>query len=472
MFGTALAVLAGLAACTPGDSGPVLPTIPVLDVIGLPDGVREQIRVRSAALEETPDSADANGKLAMVLHAYAMYEPAAALYERASALAPSQFRWVYLHGLTLRKLGRLDEAANVLDRAMAMRPRDASALLAAAELAAERGRHIEAMRRYGDIVAVLPELAPAHYGLGRAHQEVGEPEDAVRSLDRAVQIFRAFGPAHYALAAVHRQLGNAEAARRHAEMFERYGQEVPSVDDPLMTEVLMLNESERGLQATALEHLRRRRPGAAAEVYERMVADNPSNVAAMANLVGLYGNLGDPDKAEAHYRAGIAIDPALTKLHNNIGVVRLNDSRLDAAAEAFAEAIRLDPTYASPHKNLGAVHERAGRSRKALQHYRTAVELDPEDRQARYFLGRLLSDNGQYPEAARELERIIEPLDRRSPFYLRALAAAYAGQQDTARAIETLERARGLAGSALIAAIDNDLAKLRRQGGAAASSAP
>ena len=123
----AAAALAVLAACTPGDSAPELPDVPVLALDSLPDTIRTQIGTRFAALEARPDSADANGKLAMVLHAYSMYEPAAPLYARAHRLAPSQFRWVYLHGLTLRKLGRLDEAANVLDRAMAMRPRDASA---------------------------------------------------------------------------------------------------------------------------------------------------------------------------------------------------------------------------------------------------------------------------------------------------------------------------------------------------------
>ena len=61
-------------------------------------------------LQMNPDSAEANGNLAMILHAHNRYELAEPLYLRARLLDPNSFPWAYYLGVIQIPLGKQTEA--------------------------------------------------------------------------------------------------------------------------------------------------------------------------------------------------------------------------------------------------------------------------------------------------------------------------------------------------------------------------
>ena len=75
-----------------------LPPLPEIVISSYGEETRSQI---SKAVDEArlrPRDAAANGRLAMILHAYEEYEAAEVCYRRVRQLDP-EMRWVYLQGL-------------------------------------------------------------------------------------------------------------------------------------------------------------------------------------------------------------------------------------------------------------------------------------------------------------------------------------------------------------------------------------
>ena len=79
---------------------------------------------------------------------------------------------------------------------------------------------------------------------------------------------------------------------------------------------------------------------------------------------------GDTQNAIALYRAAIALRPNLASLHCNLGVVLIQEERLEEALEAFRRAVLLRPELASGHNNLGNIYRLLSRFPEATAAYR------------------------------------------------------------------------------------------------------
>jgi lipopolysaccharide biosynthesis regulator YciM len=73
------------------------------------------------------------------------------------------------------------------------------------------------------------------------------------------------------------------------------------------------------------------------------------------------------------------------------------------------------------------------------------MEGNPGFRQAHFSLGRLLVDQQQYQEGIEQLIRTLTPVDEDTPTYLYALGAAYGRAGDSAKGLQSLEQAKGVA---------------------------
>ena len=186
---------------------------------------------------------------------------------------------------------------------------------------------------------------------------------------------------------------------------------------------------------------------------------------AHANLIGLYGRTRDWQKAEAHYRAVVALGFNLPDAHYDYGVLLGLQEKWDLAADAYRRAIAVNPQHAGARNNLGQILERQRQLEAAAAEYRRAIESQPAFRVARFNLGRMLLALARTDEAIQELEKLKEPRDGEAPRYLFALATAYvrAGRRD--EGIKWAGDARTLAlehgQQDLAAAIERELARLR-----------
>jgi tetratricopeptide (TPR) repeat protein len=334
----------------------------------------------------------------------------------------------------------------------------AEALLDAGDLA----RSGEQYRALAQIPATEPA---AQYGLGRIASAQQKWADAVPHLRRACELFPEYGAAHYALGLALRNLGQLDDAQRELALHRQYGPRWPALDDPTLAKVAALKDDghahlERGIRLGTDGKLED-----AITEHELALVRDPALAQAHANLITLYGRLGNVTKAEEHYEAVVAMKSNLDEAHYNYGVVLALAQRDTEAAEALRQAIAVNPSHAQAHNTLGALLERERRWDAAADEYRQAVTSQPALRLARFNLGRMLIVQQRYDEAIAELGRVIDPDDAESPRYVYALATAYlrAGQREPGMKYAAEARRRALAHdqAPLAAAIEKELASLQ-----------
>lgn len=423
--------------------------------------VRKALEDVYADVRAHPESADANGRLGMVLHAHRQHEAAAVAYARAHRLQPRVFKWVYYLGEVQAANGHLVQAIATLRQAQELDPEYLPAQLKLAEILLTTGELGEAERIYGRIVIQNRDSAVAYYGLGRVSGALGDWRAALAAYNQACRLFTRYGAAHYGLALAYARLGEHEQSRLQFAEYDKARANIPPSNDPLMDRVLELNSSaayhlERGVALLASGMTDR-----AAAAHERALAIDPGLSQARVNLISLYGRLGRMDKAEEQYRALLHINPNLADGHYNFGVVAMSQGRLAEAKAAFLKAIQLNPFHGEAHNDLGFILEREGHLDDALTHYRQAVVNRPDSRLARFELGRMLIDRGNYREAIQHLEKTLNPADESTPGYLYTLGIAYArsGSRNTALACwrRAKDQALALGQAPLLERIDSDL---------------
>lgn len=466
-----LSVIGGIlivCACllTPILRAQTAPDLPRLLFESFGPGIREQAQKAYTAARARPRDAEAAGRLGMILQTYEQYEYAAACYERARRLAPTEFQWAYYLSTVQAALGKHTEAAATLREAARLRPdylpaqvRLADALFAAGELR-------ESRQLYEAIVSKRSDIAQAHYGLGRVKSAEREVAAAIGHYRRACELYPGYGAAHYALGLAYRDAGQTAKAAEHFSLYQKHKLDRPPLADPLMSAVAELN-------AGAAEHVRRGVESEKAGNLERSVAEheralaiNPQLAQAHINLITLYGRLNRVEQAEKHYRAAVALNPDIAESHYNFGVLMTEQGQYEEAARAFQRSLESNPYYAEAHLNYGVLLERQGRLDDAVARYRAAIENKPNFRLAHFHLGRVLVHKGQLAEAIHHFHQTLAPEDESTPRFMYALAAAYVRAGDRRNALQyargARQRAAALGQTELLALIERDLRTLEQ----------
>ncbi len=92
----------------------------------------------------------------------------------------------------------------------------------------------------------------------------------------------------------------------------------------------------------------------------------------------LYEQIGDPDKAEKHYKRSLALDSKNASTLNNYGQFLCRQNKLEKAESYFLKAIK-DNLYRHPemiYTNAGICAARAPNQRKAESYFRKALEVN------------------------------------------------------------------------------------------------
>ena len=153
------------------------------------------------------------------------------------------------------------------------------------------------------------------------------------------------------------------------------------------------------------------------------------------------------DEAQAIYERVLAEAPENAPENSEVlhmlGVVALQQGRLDNALERIGKALALNPGFAVAHNSAGSVHQRLGHTSEAIESFRAAVEADPEYGNAHFNLGTMLLARHQHNEAAQALARAAELQPDLAEAHLK-LGVAYKSLGRHDQAIETLKRAAEL----------------------------
>jgi tetratricopeptide (TPR) repeat protein len=142
--------------------------------------------------------------------------------------------------------------------------------------------------------------------------------------------------------------------------------------------------------------------------FRKVLEINPNDVDARNNLGLALAGRGRTDEAIAHYRKVLEIKPDYELAHYNLGVTLAGRGQIDEAIAHYRKALEINPDDAKVHNNLGAVLAGRGRIDEAIAHYRKALEIKPDYAGAHYNLGLVLAGRGRIDEAIAHYRKALE----------------------------------------------------------------
>ncbi len=143
---------------------------------------------------------------------------------------------------------------------------------------------------------------------------------------------------------------------------------------------------------------------------------------------------------EQLWRDTLDKNPAAWIAHNNLGLILVDQGRVEEAVTHYRTALGLRPHSAETHLNLASALEKLERRAEAEPHYREAIRLQPSDAVSHYNLARLLADQGRPDEALAHYRQAIEHQPDDAPAHFN-LANLLAEQGATAQAVPHFESA-------------------------------
>jgi len=404
--------------------------------------VGKQIRHAFDQLRNQPQSAEAAGKLGMILQCYGKYELAEACYRRALSLAPDTLRWAYYLGNVEGWLGKTREAVDDIQRALKMDESYTPARVRLGELLFESGDIDQSRQAFEAAIRRDPRLASAHLGLGRVLGAAGDWPRAVQSFNQACNLAPQYAAAHYALAMAYKKLGDESKMREQLQIYYRAKELPQPAEDRLISEVKSLYMGGLSQFAKASGLMREGKTKEAIAEFESALRVNPRMVMAHVDLIALYGERGQIQQAAEHYRSAVALDPGWSEAYYNWGLIQVRQNKRDKGISAFNDALRINPHYAEAHIQLGALLDGSTRSKDAQLHFRLALDDNPASREARFLLGRSLILTGEYNEAIAQLSKTIDIDDDKTPVCMQTLAVAHQRAGNLNRALHYLELGR------------------------------
>jgi protein O-mannosyl-transferase len=181
--------------------------------------------------------------------------------------------------------------------------------------------------------------------------------------------------------------------------------------------------------------------------YRALLSPTPTDRATRYYLSFDEPAFGRLDRAATQLSETLNYNPRSDTLHNNLGIVLFEQSKLDDALEEFRKAIELNPKSPWPRFNCAVAFEEKGMAQLAASNYAKALALRPAWPEALDKLAFLRATCPEFqrqdPAQAVQLAAQANQLtSSNSPVYLRTLAATYAAAGNFSDAAGTAELAR------------------------------
>jgi tetratricopeptide (TPR) repeat protein len=157
--------------------------------------------------------------------------------------------------------------------------------------------------------------------------------------------------------------------------------------------------SAEALHLLGLIHHQQGNHARALELIGRAVAVRPNAPIFHANLAEVYRSAGQFDRAAGCCRAALSLRPDYPEALGNLGLALQGMGKKEEAVEQYRRALALRPDFVIVHNNLGNALRELGQADDAFTHFSRAVELDPNYAPARTNLGQMLLDRGRAEEA-------------------------------------------------------------------------
>ena len=156
----------------------------------------------------------------------------------------------------------------------------------------------------------------------------------------------------------------------------------------------------------------------AAELLEKVVADEPDNHNARFNLAFAYAEIKQLRKAIEHYEIVVRQQPELASARVNLGLLLIEEKEFSRAVPHLAVLAAARPDDFDAQFFYARALSKAGRDEDAIGSYEQAFKLKPDSVDAGLELGQSLARLGRFDEAANYYRQAIELDPRMSEMIL------------------------------------------------------
>lgn len=461
----AAATLERAIAANPREAGPYLALAALQSRRGAIDSARETLERATAVSrygQATVDTLVAQGDLEASL---GYVEEAAAAYERAYQLDPTDIGAHTGLATTYAELGRHNEAGRLARELLNRRPASAASHLVLGRVLHARGDLVAATRAYQKAIALsdqpdaaldarlrLAQIATAqsdftwteellraavanapgapagHVALGRFLQSRDRTSEAADTFMQAVRLDRSQAVPWIALGDLRSDQGDEAGAWSAYEMAKRTEPADPIPH--LRLSHLYRNQGDLQQALVELRAAARKQPGSA--VVQLAMGD-------------VYRELGEPGPAIQAYGevTTLGSDERQLAAWFGLGRIYLSQERYDLAIDAFERTVVDEPNDISTvaaYLGIAQSYEATDDTSSAVKWYTSAVELKPSIVEAQLTLGDLLADQERFAEAEVAYKQAVATDTTAYQAHL-ALAEIYLAREDTASAQQALEQA-------------------------------
>jgi tetratricopeptide (TPR) repeat protein len=341
---------------------------------------------------------------------------------------PSLVRATYARALAAT--GKLAQAAIEMQAAVEADPKNAALLGDLGSIYAQQKEWPRAEREFRAMVALDPNAAIAHLRLGLAMEAQGEP-GALAELAQAAQLapgdatsrlewgkaLAASGDDRQAIPIFEHVLAllpdsdshSEEATTQLAQAYQRTDR-VPEAIELFKKVLAVAPDDVAALTNLGLAYSQMQRAKDAVPVLQRAVALAPRSVTAHQDLAAAYVQLSQYADAAVELRAALKLAPDLPQLHYNLGLALKNEDDAAGAIPELEQAERLDPAAPEAPNLLGVLYMQAGRYADAARELQVSLRLRPENGDGWATLGSVYNKLDQLPEAVAALQKAIEQL--------------------------------------------------------------
>ncbi len=384
------------------------PRLPVVRTDGYSAIVRKQISDAVEAAAKPDAKGEAAGRLGMILQAYRMERDALTCYESARILNPSDYRWWHLSAFLQSKKKNTNDAIAVYREALRLQPANDSTKLLLAELLIGSGQMPEARKLLQDLLDSSGRIARARLRLGQIHAMEGNYAAAIEEYQKALQNVPRYGEAYFALAEAYRKMGDPDRSKQQLAYFRRWEGSAPAAPDPLLAAVETMNISPTGLSRHGAGLAADGRFRLAKSELDKALESDPNLLSAHIHLIRVEEELGNPAKADEHYKKAVLLDPNSARAYAVYAFLLNRRGKPSKAIPLFEKALSLEPENLAAQVSLSEILTGLGKTEEAESHLRTALSRDSEDQWAVRALGVLLAAKNRCKEAIPLLEKVKE----------------------------------------------------------------
>ena len=185
--------------------------------------------------------------------------------------------------------------------------------------------------------------------------------------------------------------------------------------------------------------------------------------AALKELGDCHAAVGDTAAARQCYQDACSLAPEETGAYVGLGVLAVQDDRLEEARRSFDIARHLDPECAEAYEGLATVHRRTQNFPGAFEMYLKCLELDTNNLMALLGLFQTSCQMGTFSKITYYLETFLEqhPNDTAVLFCLATLYARDGRLRPASKALRTLLdlEPNKIEAAKLLAQVTNSLAR-------------